>query len=423
MFARSRTGRPDAEVASIDESELSRADWRRLERWVQQGDVLHKSADGKKRIDVLELLDCMPSERRLAAGAARRASMGRMACCSPSRRTAKSFNKQHVTLIAALQEPMGVALDNDARLHELAALRDAAEAEKQSLLRRLGRSEVGRHDRRRRIRPGAGDAARRPGEPIGSAGADPGRNGHRQGAGRAGDSQSQRAAQRPVPARQLRRDPARADRFATVRPREGRVHGRERVAARLVRAGRSGDAVSGRNRRVAARCPGAVSCACCRTVSWSAWAARSRFASTSASSRPRIAIWPAWCKKADFARILWYRIAVFPILLPPLRDRTEDIPALARHFAQRAAIRFGLAPVEPTDADFELLQSYDWPGNIRELGAVIDRAAILGNGDSLELAAALGVGCAARTVRTTGRERSSDTTRSCSAVQQDRDAE
>src|SRR4051794_30236319 len=62
------------------------------------------------------------------------------------------------------------------------------------------------------------------------------------------------------------------------------------------------------------------------------------------------------------------------------------------HFAQRAAIRFGLAPVEPTDADIELLQEYDWPGNIRELGAVIDRAAILGDGRSLELAAALGVG-------------------------------
>jgi DNA-binding NtrC family response regulator len=70
----------------------------------------------------------------------------------------------------------------------------------------------------------------------------------------------------------------------------------------------------------------------------------------------------------------------------------EDIPALARHFAERAAIRFGLAPVMPNEADLALLQSYDWPGNIRELGAVIDRAAILGNGDSLELAAALGVG-------------------------------
>jgi transcriptional regulator with GAF, ATPase, and Fis domain len=96
-------------------------------------------------------------------------------------------------------------------------------------------------------------------------------------------------------------------------------------------------------------------------------------------------------QEGGFREDLWYRIAVFPILLPPLRDRMGDIPALARHFAHRAAIRFGLAPVEPTAANMELLQGYEWPGNIRELGAVIDRAAILGNGDSLQLAAALGV--------------------------------
>ena len=132
-------------------------------------------------------------------------------------------------------------------------------------------------------------------------------------------------------------------------------------------------------------------CACCRTATWNAWAGRSRFASTCGWWPPHIATWRRWCAKVRFARILWYRIAVFPILLPPLRDRVGDIPSLAKHFAQRAAIRFGLAPVLPSDADIELLQGYDWPGNIRELGAVIDRAAILGDGRSLELAAALGV--------------------------------
>jgi transcriptional regulator with GAF, ATPase, and Fis domain len=100
----------------------------------------------------------------------------------------------------------------------------------------------------------------------------------------------------------------------------------------------------------------------------------------------------AMVREGTFREDLWYRVAVFPILLPPLRDRPGDIRALAMHFAQRAAIRFGLAPVEPSDDDIELLQGYDWPGNIRELGAVIDRAAILGDGHSLELAAALGVG-------------------------------
>ena len=87
---------------------------------------------------------------------------------------------------------------------------------------------------------------------------------------------------------------------------------------------------------------------------------------------------------------LWYRIAVFPILLPPLRERREDIPALACHFAQRAAARFVLPLALPTPDDLKLLTQYGWPGNIRELAAVIDRAAILGNGKRLEVAQSLG---------------------------------
>ena len=59
----------------------------------------------------------------------------------------------------------------------------------------------------------------------------------------------------------------------------------------------------------------------------------------------------AMVKSGTFREDLWYRINVFPILLPRLRERVEDIPALARHFAQRAANRFGLRYVEPTPAD------------------------------------------------------------------------
>ena len=93
----------------------------------------------------------------------------------------------------------------------------------------------------------------------------------------------------------------------------------------------------------------------------------------------------------EFREDLWYRLAVFPIVLPPLRERKVDIPPLARHFAERAATRFGLHSVLPTDADVALLTEYHWPGNIRELGTVIDRAAILGDGKSLEVSTALGV--------------------------------
>lgn len=92
-----------------------------------------------------------------------------------------------------------------------------------------------------------------------------------------------------------------------------------------------------------------------------------------------------------FREDLWYRLSVFPIRLPPLRDRLGDIPALAAHFASRAGRRLGGVALVPGPSDIALLSRYSWPGNVRELGAVIERAAILGDGRSLEVAAALGM--------------------------------
>ncbi len=92
----------------------------------------------------------------------------------------------------------------------------------------------------------------------------------------------------------------------------------------------------------------------------------------------------------EFREDLWYRISVFPIQLPPLRARTGDITALARHFAARASSRLHGVALSPTEADLELLRAYEWPGNVRELSAVIERAAILGNGLRLDIATALG---------------------------------
>jgi len=92
-----------------------------------------------------------------------------------------------------------------------------------------------------------------------------------------------------------------------------------------------------------------------------------------------------------FREDLWYRLAVFPIDLPSLRERREDLPALATHFAMRSARRFGLPYIAPAPDDLRMLGDYDWPGNIRELAAVIDRAAILGRGGRLQIAQALGV--------------------------------
>jgi len=96
-------------------------------------------------------------------------------------------------------------------------------------------------------------------------------------------------------------------------------------------------------------------------------------------------------RDGTFREDLWFRIAVFPIPLPPLRERLLDIPALAAHFSLRAAERLGLPPRMPDAVDLALLTGYAWPGNIRELASVIDRAAILGDGRRLEVARALGV--------------------------------
>ena len=100
----------------------------------------------------------------------------------------------------------------------------------------------------------------------------------------------------------------------------------------------------------------------------------------------------AMVRAGQFREDLWYRINVFVIRLPPLRERAGDIAALAEHFAARAGSRFGAtAPLRVTPADLALLERYEWPGNVRELAAVMERAAILGEGKRLDVARALGV--------------------------------
>src|SRR5262249_39204641 len=82
---------------------------------------------------------------------------------------------------------------------------------------------------------------------------------------------------------------------------------------------------------------------------------------------------------------LYYRLNVFPVVLPPLRERREDIPRLVRHFAQNVARRMGRR-IEHVPADaMDALVSYPWPGNIRELENVIERAVILSPGPSLRV--------------------------------------
>src|SRR5262245_25243817 len=99
---------------------------------------------------------------------------------------------------------------------------------------------------------------------------------------------------------------------------------------------------------------------------------------------------PAMVEAQTFREDLYYRLSVFPIVIPPLRDRPADIRAFAEYFAERAANRFGLRPVPVSDADVHLLAEYAWPGNVREMAGVMDRAVLIGQGRALNVAAALG---------------------------------
>jgi len=102
----------------------------------------------------------------------------------------------------------------------------------------------------------------------------------------------------------------------------------------------------------------------------------------------------AMVREGKFRDDLWYRLSVFPIHLPALRARLEDLPALTAHFARRAGKRLGLEELEKlvSDADLTVLARYSWPGNVRELAAVVERAAILGGGRRLDLVEALEIG-------------------------------
>ena len=85
-------------------------------------------------------------------------------------------------------------------------------------------------------------------------------------------------------------------------------------------------------------------------------------------------------EEGSFRRDLYYRLSVFPIHLPPLRDRAEDIPLLVEYLTQRYASKMGKKISSVSRASVDLLTAYDWPGNIRELQNVIQRAVILCEG-------------------------------------------
>ena len=93
----------------------------------------------------------------------------------------------------------------------------------------------------------------------------------------------------------------------------------------------------------------------------------------------------ALVRRGDFREDLYYRLNVITLQLPPLRDRTEDIPLLARHFLRVYAEENGKAMQSISPAALELLMDYRWPGNVRELENAIERAVVLSSGEVLEV--------------------------------------
>jgi transcriptional regulator with GAF, ATPase, and Fis domain len=90
-------------------------------------------------------------------------------------------------------------------------------------------------------------------------------------------------------------------------------------------------------------------------------------------------------RTGTFRHDLYYRLNVYPIRVPPLRERKDDIAVLATTFLADANLRLGQGSPEVRDSILDTLRRYDWPGNIRELQNVIERAAVLSRGKILEL--------------------------------------
>jgi transcriptional regulator with GAF, ATPase, and Fis domain len=301
------------------------------------------------------------------------------------------FDRDDESLMRALLEPFAVALENDRRVAELDALRQAAEADRQSLLTRLGRQDLGEH----------------------IVGTETGL--------RASMERIELAAPSDVPVLLLGETGSGKEVAArAIHARSSRAEGPFlRVNCGAIPAGLIDSELFGHER-------GSFTGAATQRKGWFERADGGTLFLDEIGELPAAAQvrllrilqdgsfervgghrplhadvrivaathrdLHAMVSEGTFREDLWYRLAVFVIHLPPLRERPEDIAALASHFALRAATRFGLAPLTPTRDDVSLLASYPWPGNIRELGAVMDRAVLLGQGRALEVAKALGAG-------------------------------
>jgi formate hydrogenlyase transcriptional activator len=100
-------------------------------------------------------------------------------------------------------------------------------------------------------------------------------------------------------------------------------------------------------------------------------------------------------KAGRFREDLWYRLNVFPITMPPLRQRPEDVPQLVQHFVEKHCRKLGRPVLQVSQGTMQDLQAHEWPGNVRELEAVVERAVITSTGPALRIGDERGPGAPA----------------------------
>jgi transcriptional regulator with GAF, ATPase, and Fis domain len=361
-----------------------------LLRWCHLGQVVRTTAANAGRFAPAALPPGIVGEVLLGPLNTGHGPPGVLALVADAGTEGAHFTDTHAETMAALLEPFAVALENDRRLRELRTLRSAAEAENRSLWSRLGRdgpgeaivgAETGLRHVIHRVDLVAGSDV--PVLILGETGSG------KEVVARAIHNRSRRAA-----------GPFLRVNCGAIPPDivDSQLFGHERGSFTGAVKGRAGwfERADGGTLFLdeCGELPLAAQVRLLRILQDGAFERVGGEAPLQVNVRIVAATHRdlrAMTAEGRFREDLWYRLAVFPVQLPPLRDRREDIPALANHFALRAAHRFGLPPQMPTPEDLELLVAYPWPGNVRELASVIDRAAILGDGRQLEVAASLGV--------------------------------
>ena len=373
-------------LPEVTRSELEATQLEALSAWLQAGRALH----GRVRSLESRAPGAIPAELSgdliIAPLAGSEAPLGVLVLTA---RRGEVFAAEHVALAQALCEPLGVALENEARVRARATQQAASDADRVSLLSRLGRSELG--------------------ETI--VGGEAGLRGAMERVDRVAHSDvpvlvlGETGSGKEVVARAIhQRSPRAAAPFHRVNcgaiPSglvDSELFGHERGSFTGAAGLRKGwfERADGGTLFLdeIGELPLAAQVRLLRILQDGSFERVGGQRPLHADVRIVAATHRdlrAMVSEGTFREDLWYRIAVFPIELPALRERPEDIPALANHFALRAATRFGTPPRLPSRSDMDRLVAYPWPGNVRELGSVIERAVILGDGDHLDVATALG---------------------------------